>query len=101
MWNFSEHHFINLINNLADIMIMMEPPFNALIKQIFTDPKDQNRLFSALKDGTLKFPNSVSSTTKKVALLKVSKQNYVGMIVGKKGELSSRPLSVLSFHNSM
>ena len=46
--------------------------------------KDQKRLESALQDGTLVFPKSFSPT-KKVAFVKASKQHYVGMIVGKKG----------------
>ena len=54
--------------------------------------KDQNRLWNALLDGTFKwFPNSCSST-KKVALVRASKQHYVGMIVGKKGDLLSGTL---------
>jgi hypothetical protein len=48
--------------------------------------KDQNRLKSAVKDRTLVFPN-LCSPSKKVAFVKASKQNYVGMIVGKKGNL--------------
>lgn len=54
--------------------------------------KAQNRLRNALLDGTFKwFPNSCSPT-KKVALVRASKQHYVGMIVGKKGDLLSGTL---------
>ena len=56
--------------------------------------KDQNRLLNARNDGTLRFFNLSQTKDTRiqgykgyelVAYVKASKQHYVGMIVGKKG----------------
>lgn len=59
------------------------------------DIKDKDRLKCALLiDGTLQIvgPNC-NTDQKKTAYVKASKQHYVGMIVGKKGEIFRTSLS--------